>query len=138
MVGNARCDGLSWINASDRDAKEHFAPVESREVLAKVAALPISRWSYKESDGSTHLGPVAQDFHQAFGLGVDDKSIATVDADGVALAAIQGLNQVVKEKEAEIRELRARLERLGRLAGVAGASAGQALAPIPRQGAGSR
>lgn len=138
MVGNARCDGLSWINASDRDAKEHFAPVESREVLAKVAALPISRWSYKESDGSTHLGPVAQDFHQAFGLGVDDKSIATVDADGVALAAIQGLNQVVKEKEAEIRELRARLERLEQLAGVAGASAGQALAPIPRQGAGSR
>jgi len=33
-----------------------------------------------------HLGPVAQDFHAAFGLGADDKHIATVDADGVALA----------------------------------------------------
>ena len=115
MVGTARCDGLSWINASDRNAKENFKPVASRTVLAKVAAMPISRWSYKHSDGSTHLGPVAQDFHAAFDLGVDDTSIATVDADGVALAAIQGLNEVVQEKDAEIQALKQRLERLEKL-----------------------
>ncbi len=115
MVGTARCDGSSWINASDRNAKENFRPVTGREVLAKVAAMPISRWTYKNSDGSTHLGPVAQDFHAAFDLGVDDTSIATVDADGVALAAIQGLNEVVQEKEAEIQALKQRLERLERL-----------------------
>ena len=49
---------------------------------------------------------MAQDFHAAFGLGTDDKHIATVDADGVALAAIQGLNQKLNEKDAEIQALK--------------------------------
>jgi hypothetical protein len=53
---------------------------------------------------------MAQDFHAAFGLGTDDKHIATVDADGVALAAIQGLNQKLEEKNARIAELERRLE----------------------------
>ncbi len=106
----------AFVPSSDRNAKENFAPVEPREVLAKVAALPISRWNFKESPNAEHVGPMAQDFHAAFGLGADDKHIATVDADGVALAAIQGLNQKLEarsqELEAENAELKARLARL--------------------------
>ena len=55
---------------------------------------------------------MAQDFYAAFGVGPDDKHIATVDADGVALAAIQGLHQKLQEKDAEIRALNRRLEQL--------------------------
>jgi len=91
---------------SDRDAKENFEDVDSREVLEKVASLPISRWNFKTESSVQHVGPVAQDFHAAFGLGMDDKHIATVDADGVALAAIQGLHEIVQEKDAEIQELK--------------------------------
>ena len=58
---------------------------------------------------------MAQDFHAAFGVGLDDKHIATVDADGVALAAIQGLNQKLEQKETEITELKQRLAKLERL-----------------------
>jgi hypothetical protein len=62
---------------------------------------------------------MAQDFHAAFNLGADDKHIATVDADGVALAAIQGLNQrlteELKRRDAELAELKARLNRLEKL-----------------------
>ncbi len=58
------------------------------------------------------MGPMAQDFRAAFGLGVNDTSIVTVDADGVALAAIQGLNERVVALEVDNRALRARLERL--------------------------
>jgi hypothetical protein len=83
---------------SDRDAKERFEPVESRDVLDKVAALPLSRWSYKSDRANRHIGPMAQDFYAAFAAGSDDKSICTVDADGVALAAIQGLNQKVEDR----------------------------------------
>ena len=94
---------------SDRNAKERFKPVNSREVLAKVAALPISEWQYKAQGDTRHLGPMAQDFREAFALGRDEKHIATVDADGVALAAIQGLNEKleeqVRDKEARIGEL---------------------------------
>jgi uncharacterized coiled-coil protein SlyX len=43
---------------------------------------------------------------------LDDRSICTVDAEGVALAAIQGLNQKLQEKEEAIQNLQRRLERL--------------------------
>ena len=78
----------------------------------KVAAMPISRWNFKGDEGTPHVGPMAQDFHAAFGLGTDDKHIATVDADGVALAAIQGLNQKLEEK---IREQDREIEQLKRM-----------------------
>jgi flagellar biosynthesis/type III secretory pathway protein FliH len=44
------------------------------------------------------MGPTAQDFQAAFGLGSDEQCIGTVDADGVALAAIQGLNEKVEAR----------------------------------------
>jgi len=102
----------TFVSTSDRNSKENFKPVNSRDVLEKVAALPFSRWNYKDDKASEHIGPMAQDFYAAFGVGPDDKHIATVDADGVALAAIQGLNQKVEEKNAEIRDLKRELEQL--------------------------
>jgi uncharacterized protein YceH (UPF0502 family) len=80
----------------------------------------VNTWRYKSQDASIrHIGPTAQDFKAAFGVGETDTGIATVDADGVALAAIQGLNQKLnqklEQKEAEIAELKARLERLEQL-----------------------
>ena len=78
-----------------------------------MAELPLSEWSYlKEGAGIRHLGPVAQDFYHAFGLGADDKSIATVDADGVALAAIQGLYQLIHKQEAQLREQAEKIQTL--------------------------
>ena len=97
----------TFVSASDRNAKENFAPVQPREVLEKVVALPLSSWNYKADKATRHLGPMAQDFYTAFNVGPDDKHIATVDADGVALAAIQGLNQKV---ESENQSVRAALE----------------------------
>lgn len=106
-------DGLfvngAFVARSDRHAKQDFEPVDSRDVLDKVAALPVLRWRYTNNPANVHLGPVAQDFRAAFGLGQDDKTIATVDADGVALAAIQGLNQKV---EARSQEAAARIQNL--------------------------
>lgn len=98
--------------SSDRNVKENFALVDSRAVLDKIAELPIRTWNYTNDPSSRHIGPVAQDFHAAFSLGSDDKHIATVDADGVALAAIQGLNQKVEEQRHELKEKSARIEAL--------------------------
>jgi hypothetical protein len=112
----------SFVSSSDRNKKENFAPVQPREVLEKVVALPITRWNYKSDAGTSHIGPVAQDFHAAFAIGPDNKHIATVDADGVALAAIQGLNQKLEEtrtelkrRDAENAELKQRLEALEKI-----------------------
>jgi len=109
----------AFVNSSDRNLKENFAAVSPREVLDKVTALPISRWNFKGDAATPHVGPMAQDFRAAFALGADDKHIATVDADGVALAAIQGLNQKLEErlrtKDAEIQELRQAITELKQL-----------------------
>jgi len=84
---------------SDRNLKQDFQPLDGRAMLEKVVALPVQSWAYKFDDAKRHIGPVAQDFHSAFGLNGDDETaIATVDADGVALAAIQGLNQKLTEE----------------------------------------
>ena len=60
---------------------------------------------------------MAQDFHAAFGLGHDDKTISMLDAQGVAFAAIQGLHhatqglhQAMQEKDREISDLRRKLQ----------------------------
>ncbi len=102
----------SWDAYSDRNGKTNFAAVDSRDVLERVSRIPIESWNYKAQSASVrHIGPMAQDFHAAFGTGDSDKVISAVDADGVALAAIQGLNQKVKE---DVGSLRAENEALKR------------------------
>ncbi|MFO8072006.1 MAG: tail fiber domain-containing protein [Polyangia bacterium] len=96
--------GGSWNNVSDRNKKESFERVDTSKVLDKLAAIPVTTWKYKsEPDGVRHMGPVAQDFGPAFGLGDDELSIATVDADGVALAAIIGLNEKLERENLDLR-----------------------------------
>jgi len=79
------------VLTSDRNAKENFTDIKVRDVLEKVAALPITSWNYKQDNSSRHFGPMAQDFYAAFGIGPDDKHITTVDADGVAFGGDPGV-----------------------------------------------
>jgi len=102
----------TFVSACDRNLKEHFQAVDAQRVLAQVSALPITRWNYKEDTTSEHIGPMAQDFYAAFGVGPDDKHITTIDEGGVALAAIQGLNEKVNEKDARIQEQAAEIAEL--------------------------
>ncbi|MDB6029616.1 MAG: hypothetical protein JWM68_5839 [Verrucomicrobiales bacterium] len=109
--------GTAWATISDRNAKKNFQPFDQKEVLEKLAAMPVQRWNYNwESDSDVpHIGPVAQDFKAAFYPGRDDKSITTLEFDGVELAAIKGLNEVVRNKDAKIMELEKRLGDLERV-----------------------
>ena len=103
----------TWSTLSDRASKENLSPVDSLEILSKVSGLPIATWNYiSQGQSVRHMGPMAQDFREAFGLGVSPERIDTVDPDGVALAAIQGLHQLLLEKGAEVDELQARIDRL--------------------------
>ncbi len=102
---------------SDQNIKTDFATVQPEEILARLMAMPIRHWRFtNEITTIRHLGPTAQDFKSAFDLGNSDRTIGTVDEGGVALAAIQGLNQKLEErlksKDAEIEELKTRLEKL--------------------------
>jgi myosin heavy subunit len=91
----------SWTTISDRNKKKNFKPVDCEKVLEKLVAMPIQQWNYKwEKDTDTpNLGPMAQDFKPAFYPGRDEKGISTLEFDGVELAAIQGLNQKLEERD---------------------------------------
>jgi len=98
----------SWSSLSDRNAKANITPVDPEEVLERLVTLPISTWNYKAQDPSIrHMGPMAQDFYAAFGLGEDDRYIDSIDADGVALAAIQALYARNQQQAARIAQLEA-------------------------------
>jgi hypothetical protein len=97
---------------SDVNAKQGIEAVDPADVLERVARLPVSIWEYSDRPGERHIGPMAQDFHQAFGLGSNDTSISVVDASGVALASIQALADRNEALEAGNRALHARVERL--------------------------
>lgn len=89
-------DGGDWVNASSKELKENFATTSPQDILSKIGALPIYTWNYKAQDSSIiHIGPTAEDFHQAFGLGGENgnKAISTIDPAGIALSGIQALNQ---------------------------------------------
>ena len=102
--GDAILAGLLTEN-SDINDKQNIEPVDGRNILEKLTNLEISEWSYKDAPADRHVGPMAQDFYAAFGLGRTDKGIATLDSSGVALAAIKAL---IEENAA----LKARLELL--------------------------
>ncbi|MCB2153699.1 tail fiber domain-containing protein [bacterium] len=108
--------GGTWTNASSRSLKEGFVAIDPVDVLERLVSLPVTRWEYTGSNDGEHLGPVAEDFYAAFGLGDTDKAISTTDADGVAFAAIKGVNAKLEAENEALRsrvsDLESRLEEL--------------------------
>ncbi len=98
---------------SDRNVKENFDLVDRREILSRLANVSVETWNYKfQSPNIRHIGPMAQDFAAAFGVGEDDKHINMVDAFGVAIASIQALYEMIQEKDTKITALEQRLKEL--------------------------
>ena len=103
----------AWNAFSDRNAKENIQPIDGKDVLEKLSNVPMAKWNYiGQNPDVKHIGPMAQDFRNAFDVGVTETHISTIDADGVALAAIQGLHQIVKEKDQQINDLQDRVAKL--------------------------
>jgi hypothetical protein len=98
--------GGSWDALSDRRMKTNFRALDGEEVLAKLARVPILEWNYISQDASIrHVGPMAQDFRSAFGLGADDRHINTLDPDGISLKAIQALDARTQATRQDVERL---------------------------------
>jgi len=97
-----------WTNVSDVNKKHRFKEISCENVLEKLRKLPVTQWSYKtDAENIKHMGPTAQDFYAAFGLGNDNRSIGTVDVDGVTLAGIKALEERTRNLAAELETLKA-------------------------------
>jgi hypothetical protein len=95
--------GGTLTENSDKHAKMAIVPVNEAEILDKVATLPVSAWTYKDdTSGARHVGPMAQDFYAAFGLGHTDKGIATLDTSGIALASIKALHDELEQAHSSL------------------------------------
>jgi len=106
-AGIALTPGGAWSTLSDSNAKTGSQAIDHRETLAKLAVLPVNSWRYKHDPDRRYIGPMAQDFHAAFGLGRDNRYISTLDTDGVALSAIKGLVEEIKLRDEKIAKLEA-------------------------------
>ncbi len=102
----------TFNNLSSREFKNIVPGVDSASVLEKIASLPLFTWSYKDSNGERHFGPVAEDFYAHFQLGTDEKHISPNDMAGVALGAIKGLHEQLRERDAQIKTLRQKSDTL--------------------------
>ncbi len=117
IVGQVCCAGVpyglegrcqySCGAVSDRSRKQDITAVDPDAILATLARLPVSSWSYRSEPGVRHVGPMAQDFRASFGLGDDDRVIHPIDESGVTIAAIQALYQRVLRDEQSIAALQA-------------------------------
>ena len=112
VIGSVYANNLVYstiVAGNASAAKSSLFSLKGQDILNQVASLPISTWESKSDTKTHHIGPMAHDFQAAFGLGKDDKTISLVDESGVALAAIQALNEKLKEKDAQIDTLNKRL-----------------------------
>jgi hypothetical protein len=100
--------GGSWNVISDRNRKEQFRDVEGEEILARIRQVPVTTWRYRDETDRTvrHIGPMAQDWHAAFGFNADDRTINMSDLDGVNLAAAKALDARTTELRTENAGLR--------------------------------
>jgi hypothetical protein len=105
--------GGTLIQASSREIKTGFTELDEEEILDKLDQLPISRWSYKKDAGRIkHIGPMAEDFHALFKVGLDHRSISGIDTSGVALAAIKALKSENDIKTKQIDQLQNQIDDL--------------------------
>ena len=122
ILMNLENNGNLWIRGaltqnSDRDQKEDIQAVDAQMVLDRLSELQIDSWRYLNGDESVrHIGPMAQDFHAAFGFGVSETTISTIDAQGIAFAAIQALNQRLLASQAEVAVLKVQAGQMRELA----------------------
>ncbi|OCK55418.1 tail fiber domain-containing protein [Bradyrhizobium sp. LMTR 3] len=97
--------------ASSRTFKEGFRALDKSSVLDRISHLKIDEWKYRHEPGSVrHIGPVAEDWHEAFGTGDSDKYIPLMDGVGVTLVGVQALKEKNDSLYAEVESLRAELK----------------------------
>ncbi|HLL70281.1 MAG TPA: tail fiber domain-containing protein [Pyrinomonadaceae bacterium] len=101
---------------SSRYTKQNFLAVNGEDVLARLRKVPVTTWNYiSEGEKAKHMGPMAEDFYQAFGLGTGNTSIGVQDLAGVSLAAVKSLDErttELQQKAAEVEKLRSEVNEL--------------------------
>ena len=102
----------SWSQISDSTKKEKIVPIDGENLLNKIATFKLCTWNYKGQDPKIfrHYGPMAQDFHNAFGRDAigsigNDSLINQADFLGVSFTAIQALEKRTEKIEQQQKQI---------------------------------
>lgn len=98
--GNVTLSGTLTENSS-KEVKHDIQDISASDILDKLSSLSVKKWRYNDTPAALHVGPMAEDWHELFGLGADNKGVAPRDLAGVALAAAKALrdeNQMLKQR----------------------------------------
>ncbi len=120
LTGTTGCNlpaGSGVFNCtSSRTTKENFQLINGNDVLARLRKIPVSTWNYiSEGQQVRHMGPMAEDFYQAFGLGTSNIAIGVQDLAGVSLAAVKALDArttELQQRTTEVEQLRNEVDAL--------------------------
>lgn len=105
--------GTSWVCSSSRTIKENYVRVDGEDVLRRIRQVPVNTWNLIDDPArALHMGPFAEDFHAAFGLGDDDRAIGHQDMDGVTFAGVQALDARTLHQDARVSGLAAEIAQL--------------------------
>lgn len=105
IAGSLTANGV--VYPSSRVLKDDFQKVDGREVLARLAEMPVTEWRYKsDAAASRHIGPMAEDFQSTFKLGAEGAGLNVGDVAGVTIAAVQGLWLELQDEKTAVQELR--------------------------------
>jgi tRNA/tmRNA/rRNA uracil-C5-methylase (TrmA/RlmC/RlmD family) len=91
-----------WYSASSRELKYDFQPINTTDILQKVASANIEKWRYKATPEVEHVGIIAEDFADIFAMGNNPESLNPLDVCGVLWAAVQELTKQVTELKNKI------------------------------------
>ncbi len=110
--------GGVWTNASSRQFKENLEPLVAKDILARIAKVPVDAREYKGTS-ERHIGPCAEDFHEQFDVGDlkddgtrEDRYLAAGDVAGVALVGVQELSRQLRDKTERIEQLEIQLTQM--------------------------
>lgn len=95
----------AWSSVSDRNKKENFKNELPEDILKKITKIKISTWNYKSQKTVRHIGPTAQEFHSVFGIGENNKTICTIDMDGISMIGIKALEKRTSDLSEQFKKL---------------------------------
>jgi hypothetical protein len=98
--------GGSWSMISDRNKKFNIQLLSPLDFSPQFDSLAVLSWNYIGHD-AVHVGPIAQDFYSAFGVGEKPYLINMIDSDGTTFLGIKKLNEEMNSQptNAEVKEV---------------------------------
>ncbi len=110
-TNGAFCNGGVWVDGSSREFKENIETLPAGEAEAAFDKLEPVKFQYRESDGETYIGFIAEDVPELVAMN-DRKGLNAMDLVAVLTKVVQEQRSALREQHREILALREDIAKL--------------------------